>query len=638
MINKDIILHLQKYADSLKLINKLLVGAYVAHNNISVKNNTLIISYCSGNDKKEIEEFNKLITKSGLDFTFEVLIQLFEITIPTNDIIGNGAVYTPEPIKTFIVNETFNRLSDKGIENCSFADISCGAGAFLFNIAEQIHKKTQKQFSDIYKENIFGLDISGYSIERTKILFSLLALHYEEDKEEFDFNLFIGNALAFEWNTTCENFPKQGFDAIVGNPPYVRAKNLTNDTKKLLKNWEVTKTGNPDLYIPFFEIALKYLNSQGVVGYITVNTFKRSVNARGLRDFFHKHKFDISILDFGNQQVFDNKSTYTCIIFISPLKTDNVKYNKVNLEDLDSFKNNDLHKVPYKLLDNKRGWLLNDSEILKTINLIENAGATLGDKYKIRNGLATLNNDIFIFKPVNEDEEFYYLQNCTQQYKIEKGVCKDIIKPNRLKTEDEIPDLQEKIIFPYKQKKEQTLLGFEMSKPELLNENYFKETYPFAYKYLEKNKDQLLNRDKGKKVNYKWYEFGRTQALADYGKKLLFPYMSNQPYFVFTENEELLFYAGYAIFSNDETELLFLKKILQSKLFWYYIQKTSKPYASNYYALAKNYVKDFSIYEFNNSEKRFIIETNDLDKIDRLMVEKYKINPLTLGFCDINNS
>src|SRR5690606_3621967 len=113
--------------------------------------------------------------------------------------------------------------------------------------------ETKRTYYQIFSENIFGLDISKSSIHRTEILLSLLALANGEDKKEFKFNLHCANALSFDWlkNETRIRVNK-GFDLIVGNPPYVRAKNISQSSKTLLSNWTVTKSGNHVLYIQFF--------------------------------------------------------------------------------------------------------------------------------------------------------------------------------------------------------------------------------------------------------------------------------------------------------------------------------------------------------------------------------------------------
>jgi hypothetical protein len=282
-------------------------------------------------------------------------------------------------------------------------------------------------------------------------------------------------------------------------------------------------------------------------------------------------------------------------------------------------------------LDTKKGWILNKPDVLENINKIENIGIPLGDKFPIRNGLATLSNDVFIFKPVNEDENYFYHQN-GKLHKIEKGICRDVIKPNRLKTESEIPTLKEQIIFPYYQENAQAnLFDYKSNKKIAFEEDYFKTNFPNAYKYLEGNKVQLLNRDKGKNAKYKWFEFGRTQALNDLGKKLLFPYMAGQPYFVYTDQDDLLLYAGYAVYFDSERELKVLKRILESKLFWYYIKKTSKPYSGNYFALAKNYVKDFGICNLDENEKDYLLSTDSFEERNDFLFEKYNINPKAIA-------
>ncbi len=618
MISKEISGFLNDLSDNLLIVNKLIVGAYIEFNNIKVSNNKLILSCIEGNDKDSVQAFIHLIQQKNGKFDFEDVIHLFETSIPSKDITVNGAVYTPNYIKDYIVEETLGKFSNSELANIKVADIACGTGAFLYTVAQKIKTKSSKTYSEIFKENIYGLDISDYTIQRAKILLSLLAISNGEDESGFDFNLEVGNALSFCWKEKSVD----GFDAVIGNPPYVRAKNLSEENKMLLSNWEVTQTGNPDLYIPFFEIGLKHLKTDGILGYITVNTFKRSVNARRLRDYFKRNQFDLTILDFGSSQVFKNKSTYTCIVFVEKNKSNSIKYQKVTIDNIQNKNVKHFNNINYKLLNNKKGWILNKPTVLETISKIESTGVPLGEKFPIRNGLATLSNDIFIFKPVDEDEKYFYHQN-GKLHKIEKEICRDIIKPNRLKCESEITGLKEQIIFPYYQK------NGHKGKNKVFDEDFFKTKYPNAYSYLKGNKEQLLNRDKGKNKKYKWFEFGRTQALNDFGKKLLFPYMAGQPYFVYSDQKDLLLYAGYAIYFDSERELKVLKRILESDIFWYYIKQTSKPYSGNFFALAKNYVKDFGVCELDENEKEYLLNTNSFDERNKFLLDKYGLNNLT---------
>ncbi|HVX01358.1 MAG TPA: hypothetical protein VHA52_13125, partial [Candidatus Babeliaceae bacterium] len=55
----------------------------------------------------------------------------------------------------------------------------------------------------------------------------------------------------------------------------------------------------------------------------------------------------------------------------------------------------------------------------------------------------------------------------------------------------------------------------------------------------------------------------------------------------------------------------------------YYIQNTSKPYSANYYSLSKNYIKNFGIYQFNESEINYLLGEPDQKKIDSFLESLY---------------
>ena len=271
-------------------------------------------------------------------------------------------------------------------------------------------------------------------------------------------------------------------------------------------------------------------------------------------------------------------------------------------------------RINYNILDDHRGWNLNHSEVLNNIRLIENAGEALGDLYVIKNGIATLANDVFIFRPTRTDDSFYYLTREGREYPIERGICRDIIKPNILKTEAEIAEKEEKIITPYDENS------------NVIAEDFFISNYPKAYAYLQSCREVLDARDKGEGDYGAWYAFGRTQAIADSGRKLLFPYMSDLPHFVYMPQRDMMIYCGYAIYSESETELLFLKRVLESSVFDYYMRHTSKPYSTGYYSYAKNYVKSFGIYPFNDEQKTHILSMTSKKEIDEYIKKMYRLS------------
>lgn len=596
---------IKKYAEDEIGLFKLVVSAFIIHHNL--KMDGCFLSAYIVDQYNEMAEDIVLLAKNC---TIEEVINIFEITIPDAEKTSNGAVYTPRYIREYIVDHVMESI-DKDSADCLCADISCGCGAFLYTLAEYIHAHSASSYTEIIKR-LYGVDISATSIGRAKILLALSALLHGECVNETDFNLFCGDSLVFDFKSLRAVQLNNGFDIVVGNPPYVRSKHIDEITKLNLPLWRTSKGGNADLYIPFFEIGLSVLNENGCLGYITVNSFFKSVNARSLRNYLSDN-FSLSIIDFGQQLIFPKKLAYTCLTFISKAPCSFLLHTKANISDIQKNRQLIYNHIHYEDLDNHRGWNLNRNDVLENIRLIENAGTPLGDKYIIKNGIATLANDVFIFRPRYEEGKFYHIVKEGVDFAIEKEICRDIIKPNILKDESEIPQKEEKIISPYD------------DEHHLLDESYFIQHYPCAYEYLKTFRYILDARDKGEGNYEAWYAFGRTQAITDNGLKLLFPYMSDSPHFIYTPQKDLMIYCGYAIYNSSEIELLFLKRVLESSVFDYYMKNTSKPYSTGYYSYAKNYVKSFGIYPFTQEQKEHILSLTTKEDIDAYIAEMYKV-------------
>ncbi len=603
---KRLVRFINNYTDRYEELNKILVTAYIRNTKLQAKGDILssLILDDTPSIKSDLKELEDIVS-------IEDIINIFELAIPQNEQTANGAVYTPEYVRDYIVEHIFQNV-EFSLGKCLCADISCGCGAFLYTVAEYIHKKTGQPYASITRR-LYGVDVSAVSIERAKILLSLAAITVGEELDNTSFRLYTGDSLSFDFKSLPKVAANGGFDIIVGNPPYVRSKHIDASTKANLSLWSTSKTGNPDLYIPFFELGYSLLNNNGRIGYITVNSFFKSVNARALRHFFSKNRVELSIVDFGQQLIFNKKLAYTCLTFIIKGQTGKVEYVKGIISDVKSKKTFSFNSIDYSNLDNHKGWNLNKTDILNNIRKIEQAGESLGSKYIIKNGIATLANNIYIFRPSYSDNQYFYFQHNGITYQIERGICKDIVKPNILKNETDIKDKEEKIIFPYN--------------PDysILQEDEFKERFPYAYSYLLESRNILDARDKGEGDYIAWYAFGRTQALTDSGKKLLFPYMSDRPHFIYAPQRDLMIYCGYAIYNESETELLLLKKLLESSVFSYYIRNTSKPYSTGYYSFAKNYVKSFGVYPFSEEEKAYLLSLSDPKDIDTFIASRYRV-------------
>lgn len=609
---KNIFKYLESYSPLPLEVDKLIVSAFVEINKLNLINNQFLKDYSitksNTNKRQRLNEFIEIVQSEIEDFNIEKLIELFEFVISPSDRIVNGAIYTPSEIREYIVEQTF-RNQRNNLNEAKIVDIACGCSGFLYTSAKELRRITGNTYQEIFQNQIFGLDIQAYSVTRSKLLLSLLALSDGEDVEEFYFNLHQGDALLFNWREHYPDF--DGFQIIVGNPPYVSARNLDENAKENIKLWEVCTTGNPDLYIPFFQIGYENLAVNGILGFITMNTFFKSLNGRALRRYFEENRAKIRIVDFGTLQIFKSKSTYTCICFLEKIEQNYIEYYKSIDKKLPTNRNQ-YSRINYKNLDAKKGWNLNNNEIISRLEAI---GKPFGERYKTRHGIATLRNDLYIFKPINEDENFYYLQNGIV-HPIEKGICRDILNSNKLSRDINFDEVKEKVLFPYD----------DQIKPKALDEEILKYQYPYAYKYLKKKKEELAKRDKGNGKYEKWFAFGRTQSLEKVTNKLFFPKFSDRiPRYLISNDNNLLFYNGQAIIGHSEQEMLLVKKILESRLFWYYIKTTSKPYSSEYYSLNGTYIKNFGIPDFAEDDIDFIINESNQSIIDDFLEDYYDV-------------
>ena len=610
---------LKKYSSDIRLVNRLLVTSFVSLNKIKVERNKEIINLLIEKSDKDFlatEQFSLILQTYNGGFTFEDLINCFECVLSPKNKIVNGAVYTPLHIRKYIVKTVLKDVQNEKLPHLLYADLACGCGSFFLSLLDYICSKTEVTCSNIFPR-LYGVDIEEFSIERTKILLCLYALLKNEDEEYFEFNLHVGNSLSHFWVSDDVYVRNGGFDIVVGNPPYVSSSKIDAASKEYLCKWSVAKSGKADLYIPFFQIALESLKPHGVMGYITVNNFYRSVNGRELRKYLSTNEFQMKIFDFGSEQVFKGRSTYTCVCIVRNSKG-NIAYIKSNSLMLENVQKKKFLNIAYNGLDDIKGWLLNDeANVIDNIKKIESTGTSLGDFVSIKNGFATLKNDIYVFTPYREDEAYFYLKKNSKEYPIEKTICRNTVKPNTLNEQLPLNLQMEKLIFPYMQSE---------GKVAIMSENYFQTNYPKTYAYLTVFKNELAQRDKGNRQYIEWYAYGRTQALNINGYRLFFPYLASKPIFILSEEKELMFYNGYALVSDNLEQLKFLQKILCSKVFWYYIKNSSKPYGGEYMSLAKNYVKNFGVVDMSPSQRSKFMELTEQKDIDDFLFKLYKLD------------
>lgn len=260
----------------------------------------------------------------------------------------------------------------------------------------------------ILLNSIFGVDIDTQAVEVTKLSLLLKVLEQTSgeaiDKNQklfqdralpdLDQNIKCGNSLVapdfyssqqttlfddekrlkinvFDWRA---EFPKvcgtdlknPGFDAVIGNPPYVRQESL-KELKDYFESRYRSYDGVADLYVYFMEKAISLLRQGGQFSYIVSSSFLHTTFAEKLRRFLKENAGVVRVVDFGGLSVFKNaKDTYVCIPHLAKgQQPDRVQVSKVRVLDflnLEAYVAGNSYTIPHDRLSPEAWSLYSDEE------------------------------------------------------------------------------------------------------------------------------------------------------------------------------------------------------------------------------------------------------------------------------------
>jgi adenine-specific DNA-methyltransferase len=322
-----------------------------------------------------------------------------------------------------------------------------------------------------------------------------------------------------------------GFDVVIGNPPYVRQEKIKKDKPLLQKQGYEVFTSTADLYVYFYEKGYQLLKQKGVLAYITSNKWMRAKYGENLRKFLKEKTTIIKLIDFGGYRVFE-QTVDTCILLFKkekPPKGHTFEFLTVpsDVKDLESY----LRKRSKYLIEQEtetvlkrveswsdvktwqelrdwqtayvgnwqtmlqeklsnNGWTLGDDKVLSLKEKIEKVGKPLKEwDVKIYFGIKTGYNDAFI---IDTETRNRILANCKDEE--ERKRTEEIIKPVLRGRDIER--------YRYKWAGLWIICTFPSKKIDI-------EQYPALKEYLASFGERLLQDGKPghrKKTPHKWYE------------------------------------------------------------------------------------------------------------------------------------
>ncbi|MCK4499097.1 Eco57I restriction-modification methylase domain-containing protein, partial [Candidatus Babeliales bacterium] len=430
-------------------------------------------------------------------------------------------------------------------------------------------------------------------------IYSSVQMTLDNDEDFYRIN-------AFDWNREFSDiFEKGGFDAVIGNPPYVRQE-LLKEYKDYFKEHYEVYHGTADLYAYFIEKGISILKDNGQFSYIVANKWMRANYGKPLRAWLSKKRIE-EIVDFGDLPVFKRATTYPCILRIS--KGDSresfeaVQVGTLDFSNLSEYVKEHEHLVKQNSLSDA-GWSLVDENSKALLDKLMKTGVSLGEYVKgnIYRGIVTGLNTAFVIDEVTKDRLI-----------TEDPKSAEIIKPflaGRDVKRYKQPIADKYVIF--------TRRGIDINK------------YPVILAYLQQFKQELMPKPKGwkgewkgrKTGSYQWYEI---QDSIDYYKefekvKIIYPNICKRP--EFTLDDEL-YYTNQKCFIISKSDK-YLLGLLNSKLNYFLFEMILPKLRGGFFEPSYVLFKDFPIRTINPSNPEDVTKHDKMVSLVEQMLELHK--------------
>ncbi|MCW5882221.1 MAG: N-6 DNA methylase, partial [Anaerolineae bacterium] len=193
---------------------------------------------------------------------------------------------------------------------------------------------------------------------------------------------------------------QSGFDAVVGNPPYVRQELLTQLKPYLMTSFTSFDSG-ADLYLYFYEQGIRLLNASGRMSYISSGTFARAKFAAAFRTWLPSNARIETVIDFGENQPFEGAEMVRPSILVLQRGVQEAEFRSLFIDDkvpesLDqAIVEQGIDCEPAMLLQSE--WTFQSSSILHLFNKLQKLGRSLIDIVdgKLYYGIKTGLNEAF---------------------------------------------------------------------------------------------------------------------------------------------------------------------------------------------------------------------------------------------------
>ena len=356
----------------------------------------------------------------------------------------------------------------------------------------QDKEKFRRKDFEIRREIADILEQQGFNTESAEKIARWNPYDQNASADWFDFEYMFGI--------------EDGFDIVIGNPPYVQMQKDNGQLAKLYakENYQTfERTG--DVYSLFYEQGNNLLKKQGILCFITSNKWMRSGYGESTRKYFSEHTNPLQLIDFAGQKIFESATVDTNILLFSKDKNQQKTLSCIVKEKV-------LNNLSYfvrqiaiaRSFNSKESWIILDPIEQRIKAKIEKLGTPLRDwDIDIYRGVLTGFNEAFIIDGKKKDELIAADPKSAE-------VIRPILKGRDIKrySYDFADSWLLFVPWHFPLHKDPSIKGASQKA-----EKAFKAQYPEVYNHLLQYKTELLNRNRAETgIRYEWYAMQRWGA------------------------------------------------------------------------------------------------------------------------------
>jgi hypothetical protein len=511
----------------------------------------------------------------------------------------------------------------------------------LYQAAGGVWRLTTAERRRILLNNIYGVDIDTQAVEVTKLSLLLKVLEGETEQAltpqlrllqeralpDLGSNIKWGNSLigpdiyqirqttfldeaeqrrinAFDWQTEFREIMQAGgFDAVIGNPPYIRIQTMKEwapvEVEHYKQRYVSASKGNYDIYVLFVERGLSLLNQHGRLGYILPNKFFNAQYGELLRSLIAQDKYLSEIVDFGDQQVFAGVTTYTCVLLLDKSGNDTCTFAKVDNLPAWRATGKRIASILSAANISSDEWNFEVGEAASLLAKLDTLPTRLRDvASRIFQGIIPGADKVYSVQLLAEDGNIgkCFSRALNDVVYLELELLRNIVSGAEVRRYV-LKATDSRVMYPYTIRGDQSVL---------IAAEHLAQHYPLAFQYFQQTQELLNQRDRGSAKGSEWYKYIRRQNISLQPlPKLAVPRLVSRLKAGY--DQEGLFcldnvdVGGIILCDAYQQSYLYILGLLNSRLINFYFIRNSVPFRGGFYSANRQYIEGLPIRPIDRS-------------------------------------